>query len=61
MAASLTLAVLAGTVYGAKAGGPIYGTRLWIEEANLPTSLVAHAQAESARLDMRIAEAQGVR
>ena len=51
MAASLTLAVLAGTVYGAKAGGPLYGTRLWIEEANLPTGLVARAQAESARLD----------
>ena len=58
MAASLTLAVLAGTVYGAKAGGPFYGTRLWIEEATLPTSLVARAQAEGARLEMRIAEAQ---
>src|SRR6478735_1311837 len=58
MAASLTLALLAGTVYGAKAGGPFYGTRLWIEAANLPTSLVARAQAESVRLDTRIAEAQ---
>ena len=58
MAASLTLALLVGTVYGAKAGGPVYAARLWIEAANLPTSLVARAQAESARLDRRIAEAQ---
>jgi hypothetical protein len=58
MAASLTLALLAGTVYGARAGGPLYGTRLWIEAANLPTSLVARAQAEGVRLDTRIAEAQ---
>jgi len=58
IAASLTLALLAGTVYGAKAGGPLYGTRLWIEAANLPRTLVARAEAESVRMDARIAEAQ---
>lgn len=58
MAASLTLAVMAGTVYGANAGGPFYAARLWIEAANLPRTPMARAQAESVRLDMRIAEAQ---
>ncbi|MFL5682445.1 MAG: hypothetical protein ACJ77O_04815 [Chloroflexota bacterium] len=58
MAASLALAMLAGTVYGAKAGGPFYNSRLWVEAANLPAGLVARAQAEAVRLDRRIAEVQ---
>jgi len=58
MAASLAVAMLAGTVYGAKAGGPTYSARLWIEAANLPAGLVARAQAETVRLDRRIAEVE---
>jgi len=58
MAASLALAMVAGTVYGAKAGGPFYAARLWVEAANLPAGLVARAQAETVRLDRRIAEVE---
>jgi hypothetical protein len=58
MAASLAVAMLAGTAYGAKAGGLFYGTRLWIEAANLPAGHLARAEAEIDRLDARIAEAQ---
>jgi hypothetical protein len=58
MAAALTLALMAGTVYGAKAGGPFYAARIWIEAANLPIDLAARAEAEGIRLDARIAEAQ---
>jgi hypothetical protein len=58
MAASLAIAMLAGTVYGAKAGGPFYAARLWVEAANLPAGLVPRAQAESVRLDRRMAEIQ---
>jgi len=58
MTASLALALVTGTAFGAKAGGPLYAARLWIEEANLPAGLLARAQAEGARLDARIAEAQ---
>jgi hypothetical protein len=58
MAASLAIAMLAGTAYGAKAGGPFYAARLWAEVANLPAGLVPRAQAESVRLDRRMAEVQ---
>jgi hypothetical protein len=58
VAASLVLAMVAGTAYGAKAGGPLYATRLWIEAANLPVEVLARAQAEVGRLDARVREAQ---
>jgi hypothetical protein len=57
-AASLALAMVAGTAYGAKAGGPLYATRLWVEEANLPADALPRAHAEVDRLDARLAEAQ---
>jgi len=52
------LAILAGSVYGARAGGPLYGARLWVEMANLPSNVRDRAQAEVNRLDERINEAQ---
>jgi hypothetical protein len=58
VAASLTLAMVAGTVYAAKPGGLLYDTRIWIEMANLPAGGVARAEAEISRLDARLAEAQ---
>lgn len=58
MAGFLTLAMLAGTAYAAKPGGPLYSTRIWIEMANLPADLVARAQAEVSRLEARLQEAQ---
>jgi hypothetical protein len=58
VAASLALAMVAGTAYGAKAGGPLYATRLWIETSNLPGGVVPRAHAEVDRLDTRVREAQ---
>lgn len=52
------LAILAGSVYGARAGGPLYGARLWVEMVNLPADVRDRAQAEVNRLDERIDEAQ---
>lgn len=54
----LALAILAGTVSGARPGGPLYAARLWAETANLPADPRDRAQAEVNRLDERIAEAQ---
>ncbi len=50
-AGALTLAILAGSVYGARAGGPLYAARLWAEMGNLPTNVVDRAQAEASRLE----------
>ncbi len=57
-AGTLTLAILAGTAYGARPGGPLYGARLWTEMANLPSNLVDRAEAQVARLEDRLHEAQ---
>jgi len=58
MAGCLTLAILAGTAWSARPGGPLYGARLWTEMANLPGDLIARADAEVRRLEARIDEAQ---
>jgi len=57
MAATLALALLGGSVFAARAGGPLYGTRLWIEELILPSSASERAVAELARLRGRLSEA----
>ena len=58
LAGCLTLAMLSGTAFAARPGGPLYGARLWTEMANLPAGLVDRAQAEVDRLEQRIDEAQ---
>jgi hypothetical protein len=58
MAALLTVALMAGTALGARPGGPLYPARIWIEMANLPAGLVARAEAEISRLELRLVEAQ---
>jgi hypothetical protein len=58
LAASLTLGIVAGTVSAASPGGPLYAARLWVEMANLPTDPMARADAELARLQDRLREAQ---
>ena len=58
LAACLVVGIVASSVFGSAAGGPLYATRLSIEEANLPADLVARARAEVDRLDARLAEAQ---
>jgi hypothetical protein len=58
VAASLAVAMVAGTVYATKPGRPLYDARIWVEMANLPADVVARAEAEISRLDARLAEAQ---
>lgn len=57
LAAALWLAIAAGTISAAQAGGPLYPTRMWLEDATLPAAGVARAAAELDRLDARVAEA----
>ncbi len=56
LAASLTLGMLAGTVAASTAGGPLYEPRLWLEEVTLPSGGLARGDAQTARLDARLAE-----
>jgi hypothetical protein len=57
MAAMLALTVLGGSVFAARAGGPLYGMRLWVEEVTLPSGASERAVAELARLRERLNEA----
>ena len=46
----------AGSVAASQAGGPLYGPRMWIEAATLPSDPMARANAQFARLDARLQE-----
>jgi hypothetical protein len=56
LAAALTVGLAVGSVAAAQAGGPLYGTRLWVETMLLPTGAADRADAQVARLDERLAE-----
>ena len=56
LAACLVVGIAAGSVAASQAGGPLYGTRMWIEAATLPSDPMARANAQLARLDARIQE-----
>ncbi len=58
-AASLLVLLAVGGTFAATApGAPLYGARLWLENATLPTEAAARADAEMGYLQDRIAEAQ---
>lgn len=57
LAASVWLGIAVGSIAAAQAGGPLYPTRMWIENATLPTAGAARAGAELSRLDARLFEA----
>jgi hypothetical protein len=57
LAAALWLAVAVGAMAAAQAGGPLYPTRMWIENATLPAAAGARTVADLNRLDARLAEA----
>ena len=57
LAASVWVVIAAGSIFAAQAGGPLYGTRIWIESATLPSAADARARTELTRLDARLAEA----
>ena len=56
LAACLVVGVGAGSVAASQAGGPLYGTRMWIEAATLPSDPMARANAQLGRLDARLQE-----
>ena len=57
LAASVWLGITVGSISAAQAGGPLYPTRMWVENATLPSAGAARASAELDRLDARLAEA----
>jgi hypothetical protein len=57
LAATLGVAVLAGGVFAARPGGPLYDARLWAETLTLPSDPSGRALAELARLEARLREA----
>ena len=58
VAATLLIAVMVGgAVAGSNPGGPLYGTRLWLETVTLPNDPSARTEAEIARLENRLEEA----
>jgi hypothetical protein len=59
LAASLWLGIAVGSISAAQPGGPLYATRVWIENAALPSGGVARASGELARLDARLSDALG--
>ena len=57
LAAGVWLGIAAGSISAAQAGGPLYASRLWIENAMIPASGAARADAELTRLQSRLSEA----
>jgi hypothetical protein len=57
LVATLAIVGLGGTVLAARAGGPLYGTRLWVEELELPSGSAERALAQLGRLHLRLDEA----
>jgi cell division septation protein DedD len=57
LAAAVWLGVAAGSIFAAQAGGPLYPTRVWLEQATLPNDAPARAAAEFVRLDARLVDA----
>jgi uncharacterized membrane protein YgcG len=56
LAASVWLAIAAGSIAAATAGGPLYPARLWVENAVLPADGTSRASAEISRLNDRLGE-----
>ncbi len=58
VAAAFAVVLLAGGALAAShAGGPLYGARLWLEDATLPSDPDARLDAETAHLQARLDEA----
>ena len=58
-AASLLVVLAVGGTFAATApGAPLYGARLWLEDATLPADPAARADAEMSHLQDRLAEAE---
>jgi hypothetical protein len=58
LAAGLSLVVVGGALAASSAGGPLYGTRLWLEAITLPADADARVAAEIARLEARLLDVE---
>ncbi|MEO8462539.1 MAG: hypothetical protein ABI555_04960 [Chloroflexota bacterium] len=56
LAASLTIASVAGVSAASTAGGPLYGARIWLETATLPADANARALERLHQIDARAQE-----
>jgi hypothetical protein len=57
LAASVWLGIAVGSISAAQPGGPLYTTRMWVEDVTLPAAIAPRTTAELGRLDARLAEA----
>lgn len=57
LAASVWAVIAVGSMSAAQPGGPLYTTRMWVENATLPATGAARAMTELARLETRLLEA----
>jgi hypothetical protein len=57
LAASVWLVIAVGTIFAAQPGGPLYGTRMWVETLTMPAGGAARAAVELDRLGARLDEA----
>jgi hypothetical protein len=59
LAAGLAVGVLGGTAAAAQPGGPLYGSRVWVEQVTLPADPTERAAAELRRLEARLTDIEG--
>ena len=57
LAASVWIVIAVGSIFAAQPGGPLFATRMWVENATLPSAGPQRASTEIGRLDARLAEA----
>jgi len=57
LAAAVWLGIAVGAMAASQAGGPLYPSRMWMENATLPSGANARTVADLNRLDARLAEA----
>ena len=58
LAASLALAGVAGVAAASTAGGPLYGARLWLETATLPTGADTRALERMHQIEARVLDVE---
>ena len=57
LAAAVWIVIAVGSISAAQAGGPLYQTRIWLEDVTLPGDGGSRITAELGRLDARLGEA----
>jgi hypothetical protein len=58
LAAAVLVVAMAGVAAASQPGGPLYGTRLWVETLTLPADPAARTESQLTRLDQRLQEVE---